>query len=147
MVKLTTEDLDAAEQMLCDRFPKTFVRFQRERRPLKVGMFAELVARLDGAVAPRTLHAVMRRYTSNIGYLHSIRRGRDRVDLDGNIAGTTSAADRQNATERLMQIRLEKEKRAALPRPKMPAPPFAPVKRDGLGALREAARKRREASA
>jgi sRNA-binding protein len=50
-------------ELLCNRFPQTFSR--RDARPLKVGVYADVLAALGDAVQPRDLQSALRAYTSN----------------------------------------------------------------------------------
>ena len=53
----------ATIELLCDRFPQTFNR--NGPRPLKVGVYADVLAALGDAVQPRDLQSALRAYTSN----------------------------------------------------------------------------------
>jgi ProP effector len=70
-------------ELLCERFPQTFNR--GEPRPLKVGIYDDALAALDGAAAPRDLKSALRAYTSNACYLRALSPEACRVGLDGNL--------------------------------------------------------------
>jgi len=89
-------------ELLCDRFPQTFSR--RGPQPLKVGVYADVLAALGDAVQPRGLQSALRAYTSNAGYLRALSAGACRVDLDGNPAGTVTAEDEAVAKARLAEL-------------------------------------------
>jgi ProP effector len=92
---------------------------------------------------PRLLGLAMRLYTSNSGYLRaSMISGADRIDLDGNPAGTVTEKDAANAAQQLAwrAVRKARQKVPATP----PAPPAPTVKRLSLADLREAARLRKQ---
>jgi len=55
--------IGAVIRLLCDRFPRAFSGRGQPRRPLKVGIHADLVATLDGAVRTRELRTALRAYT------------------------------------------------------------------------------------
>ena len=74
--------------LLCDRFPQTFDR--NGPRPLKVGVYGDVLAALGEAVRPRDLQSALRFYTSNRGYLRALLAGACRIDLDGKPAGTVT---------------------------------------------------------
>ena len=73
---------------LSELFPDCFIA-AGEARPLKIGLFQELAARLadDTRVSKTLLRSALRQYTSSWRYLHGLRPGVLRVDLDGNPAG------------------------------------------------------------
>jgi ProP effector len=145
----------AVIELLCGRFPQAFSR--HTPRPLKVGVYADVLAALDG-VQPRDLQPALRAYTSNARYLRALSAGACRIDLDGKPAGTVTPED-----EKLAKARLA-DKKGASPRAQVPpteqAGPEAPAmraaeenqkpsapKRLSLADLRGAGRRRREAAA
>jgi ProP effector len=69
-------------------FPKCFT-LEGEAKPLKIGIFQDLAERLsdDPKVSKTQLRAALRQYTSSWRYLHCIKPGAVRVDLDGNACG------------------------------------------------------------
>nr|WP_321242711.1 RNA chaperone ProQ [uncultured Tolumonas sp.] len=73
---------------LSELFPTCFIA-TGEARPLKIGIFQDLAARLadDPRVSKTVLRSALRQYTSSWRYLHGLRPGMIRVDLDGNPAG------------------------------------------------------------
>ncbi|MBB6055902.1 RNA chaperone ProQ [Tolumonas osonensis] len=73
---------------LSELFPACFIA-TGEARPLKIGIFQDLAARLadDPRVSKTVLRSALRQYTSSWRYLHGLRPGVMRVDLDGNPAG------------------------------------------------------------
>lgn len=73
---------------LSELFPACFIA-AGEARPLKIGIFQDLAARLadDTRVSKTLLRSALRQYTSSWRYLHGLRPGVLRVDLDGNPAG------------------------------------------------------------
>jgi len=144
---------------LCDRFPQTFDR--DGPRPLKVGVYADVLAALGDAVQPRDLQSALRAYTSNARYLRALSAGACRVGLDGKPAGTVTPEDEAVAKKRLAesvnetapQVKVAPaqavpeespiEPAAENPKPPVPSAP----KRLSLADLREAGRRRREAAA
>jgi ProP effector len=83
--------------MLCREFPQCLFLFERQRRPLKVGIRADILARLGDRVEPRQIGAALRFYTSDTEYRRAQRAGAPRIDLDGNQCGTVSEADAASA--------------------------------------------------
>ena len=58
----------ATIELLCDRFPQTFSR--NGRQPLKVGVYADVLAALGDGIQPRDLQSALR-YTSTARYLRA----------------------------------------------------------------------------
>ena len=122
----------AAIALLAERFPHAFIILETRRRPLKVGIFSEVAAAVNGAVKPHELRAAFHAYTDNSGYLRSLRTGAARIDLDGNAAGVVSAAEAARAAERLATKLLRaKANRKAKPATR-PTPPPTPDHPSGL---------------
>ncbi|MGR6861487.1 RNA chaperone ProQ [Aliivibrio salmonicida] len=73
---------------IAERFPKCFI-LEGEAKPLKIGIFQDLAERLsdDPKVSKTQLRAGLRQYTSSWRYLHGVKPGATRVDLDGNPCG------------------------------------------------------------
>lgn len=69
---------------LAETFPLCF-SLKGEAKPLKIGIFQELVGRLenDERVSKTLLRSSLRHYTNSWRYLQSIKEGTQRVDLDG----------------------------------------------------------------
>ena len=70
---------------LAETFPDCFST-EGEARPLKIGIFQDLSTRLESEerVSKTLLRSTLRHYTNSWRYLHSIKEGAYRVDLDGN---------------------------------------------------------------
>ncbi|WEM43859.1 RNA chaperone ProQ [Photobacterium sp. DA100] len=73
---------------IAERFPKCFT-VEGEAKPLKIGIFQDLAERLseDPKVSKTQLRTALRQYTSSWRYLHGVKAGANRVDLDGNECG------------------------------------------------------------
>ncbi|MGF1758717.1 RNA chaperone ProQ [Photobacterium sagamiensis] len=73
---------------IAERFPKCFT-IEGEAKPLKIGIFQDLAARLDEdpKISKTQLRTALRQYTSSWRYLHGVKAGVNRVDLDGNECG------------------------------------------------------------
>ncbi|THD40202.1 RNA chaperone ProQ [Pantoea sp. R102] len=73
---------------LAQRFPHCFSA-EGEARPLKIGIFQDLVERVQGenSLSKTQLRSALRLYTSSWRYLYGIKAGATRVDLDGNACG------------------------------------------------------------
>jgi ProP effector len=156
--------IGAVIKLLCDRFPQAFSARGQPRQPLKVGIHADLIAALGGAVRPRELKSALRAYTSKPSYLRALVAGAPRVALDGSPAGTVTSEDEAAAKARLAELgqpapsdtAKAKASTAVQARPTTssigdtsPAQRSAPAgpKRLSLADLREAGRRRREAAA
>lgn len=89
---------------LSQLFPKCFIA-EGEARPLKIGIFQDLAARLenDPRVSKTLLRSALRQYTSSWRYLHGLRAGAIRVDLDGNDAGELTEEHVQHAKSALKE--------------------------------------------
>ena len=156
--------IGAVIRLLCDRFPQAFSGRGQPRRPLKVGIHADLVTALNGAVRPPALKSALRAYTSKPSYLRALFAGTTRVSLDGSPAGTVTSEDETAARARLAELAnppqartvgantspvTQVESATSAPSPAPPANPSGSPgpKRLSLADLREAARRRREAAA
>jgi ProP effector len=134
-------EIAAAIALLAEAFPKAFSIFEQRRRPLKIGIRGDLLARLGGTLTEIELRQVLRAYTANGAYRRRLLAGAPRIDLDGNPVGTVSA---EEAADALAKIAAKTAKVAAR---KQSAQPEQPKKRDGLAQLRAAAQRRKEAAA
>ena len=74
---------------MIERWPRAFSL--KRRRPLKVGILADIIDDTAGAIIDRDLQAALRYYTGNIGYQRRCREGADRIGLDGKPCGRLSA--------------------------------------------------------
>jgi sRNA-binding protein len=90
--------------VLAAKFPKCFAVPDTRRRPLKVGIDADLLAALGGTIPRTDLFRALAMYCSSHGYLERILNGAWRIDLQGNPAGAVTADDE----------RLAKAKRAGI---------------------------------
>nr|WP_086939443.1 RNA chaperone ProQ [Thaumasiovibrio occultus] len=82
-----TEKLTNSKEVIAyiaERFPNCFT-LEGEAKPLKIGIFQDLAERLsdDPKVSKTQLRAALRQYTSSWRYLHGVKAGAKRVDLDG----------------------------------------------------------------
>jgi ProP effector len=152
-------------ELLCREFPQCFVQFERQRRPLKVGILDDILARLGDRIDRQQLGPALRFYVNNVFYRRAQRAGVPRIDLDGNESGTVSEADAASAAAAVAQhkaTRMARKQQTVAPPVETPpvepvpteevvsAPPPAPepVKRlAGLSELREAAKRRKAAMA
>ncbi|MGX9416091.1 RNA chaperone ProQ [Vibrio sp. RC27] len=123
-----TEKLKNSKEVIAyiaECFPKCFT-LEGEAKPLKIGIFQDLSERLaeDEKVSKTQLRAALRQYTSSWRYLHGVKPGTERVDLDGASCGeieqehvehaqTTLAESKARVQARRKQQQEEKNKEAA----------------------------------
>jgi sRNA-binding protein len=138
---------------LAAKYPETFFVFERRRRPLKVGIRAELMV-----VCPELRRSIGRAlgfYCRNSYYLRAVAAGGVRIGLDGLPAGEVTAseaawAEEQAAAEEKRQ-RARRNATARAPRKAPVSAPRAgsPTSRSlgtSLSGLRAAAQERRARS-
>jgi ProP effector len=153
--------IDAVIRLLCDSFPEAFSCRGQHARPLKVGVYADALAALGGAIPARDLKSALRAYTSRASYLHVLAAGAPRVGIDGEPAGAVTSEEEAVAKARLAEraaggalAEVPAEPRSAAHiAPNTPAqtsaaqvgeaPAPAAPKRLSLADLREAGRRRR----
>ncbi len=132
-----TEKLKNSKEVIAyiaECFPKCFT-LEGEAKPLKIGIFQDLAERLaeDSKVSKTQLRAALRQYTSSWRYLHGVKPGAERVDLDGNSCGaieqehvehaqTALAESKAKVQARRKQQQDEKNKEAAKAKPKAKKP-------------------------
>jgi len=91
---------------LAERFPLCFTA-EGEARPLKIGIFADLVARVQGEenLSKTQLRSALRLYTSSWRYLYGVKVGAERVDLDGNSCGVLEEQHVEHARKQLEEAK------------------------------------------
>lgn len=100
---------------LSEKFPLCFI-LEGEAKPLKVGIFQDLAEALanDERITKTQLRQALRVYTGNWRYLHACKEGVERVDLQGNPAGTLEKEHAEHAAQKLAESKAKvAEKRAA----------------------------------
>ncbi len=110
---------------LAERFPHCFSA-EGEARPLKIGIFQDLVERVGGEMnlSKTQLRSALRLYTSSWRYLYGVKPGATRVDLDGNPCGELEEQHVEHARKQLEEAKpvfrrsaqSSKRKNAKLPR-------------------------------
>jgi ProP effector len=85
--QLTNGPLDIAN--LIAAFPLCFFLNHNQRRPLKIGILADLLPLVS--CDEEELKAVLNKYVRSDGYLLACTEGAPRIDVHGNAAGTVSA--------------------------------------------------------
>jgi len=91
---------------LAERFPLCFSA-EGEARPLKIGIFVDLVARVQGeeSLSKTQLRSALRLYTSSWRYLYGVKVGAQRVDLDGNACGELEEQHVEHARKQLEEAK------------------------------------------
>ncbi|KAB8313515.1 RNA chaperone ProQ [Erwinia endophytica] len=91
---------------LAERFPQCFIA-EGEARPLKIGIFQDLVDRVQGemSLSKTQLRSALRLYTSSWRYLYGIKAGATRVDLDGNACGVLDEQHVEHARKQLEEAK------------------------------------------
>jgi len=160
-VRVSDAAIEAALELLCERFPRAFVRFEGRRRPLKLGIRDDVRAALNGAITDVELHRALRIYCTNAVYRSRLVTGATRVDLNGEAAGVVApehalasmpkpkAAGAAKPQPKSESKPKPKSKPGPEPKPEpkskpiRPPPSMAAVKRMSLADLREAAQRRK----
>lgn len=91
---------------LAERFPLCFSA-EGEARPLKIGIFQDLVERVQGEenLSKTQLRSALRLYTSSWRYLYGVKVGAQRVDLDGNPCGELEQQHVDHARQQLEEAK------------------------------------------
>lgn len=130
-----TEKLKNSKEIvayLVEKFPACFIA-EGEAKPLKIGIFQDLAARLEGddRVSKTMLRSALRQYTSSWRYLHGLKAGQARVDLDGNPGELLTEEHIEHAKQALKESKERvfasrrtntKEKEDKPKQPRRPAP-------------------------
>ncbi|MGS2720149.1 RNA chaperone ProQ [Paraglaciecola aestuariivivens] len=87
---------------LVEQFPTCF-SIKGDAKPLKIGIFQDLAERLESEerVSKTLLRSSLRHYTNSWRYLHAIKKGAKRVDLDGNEVATIEDEHVEHAQKQL----------------------------------------------
>ena len=113
----TRKQIEATIALLCERFPKCFVMFERRRVPLKVGIRGGIIAILGDQIDRQLLNAAMQYYCNNFHYRRSQKPGALRFDLDGNPCGEVSEEHAAGAAKDIAARKMAQKKQEAF-RPK-----------------------------
>ena len=128
-----TEKLKNSKEIvayLVEKFPACFIA-EGEAKPLKIGIVQDLAERLadDARVSKTMLRSALRQYTSSWRYLHGLKAGQARVDLDGNPGELLTEEHIEHAKqalkeskERVFASRRTNTKEEKAKQPRRPAP-------------------------
>jgi ProP effector len=135
-----------AVALLSELFPGCFA----VARPLKIGIAKDIIIKVNGTLKPHELANALQTYTGSAAYLKSLRAGASRVDLDGNTAGTVTAAEAHAAHEdlatRLLKAADRKKRAPAKSAPPPPPPSSSRPKWIRLADLKRALREKERAA-
>jgi sRNA-binding protein len=102
----------ATVTLLADRFPAAFFMFEGRRRPLKIGIAADIYEAVP-EINKEHLQWALARYCMSPGYLRSLTSGAVRVGLAGDAAGTVTDEAAAKAVGMLAQVVTARRKRTA----------------------------------
>jgi sRNA-binding protein len=94
---------------LAARFPECFAVPDTSRRPVKVGIDADILAALSGTIRRTELIRALGMYCSSDGYLERLLTGAWRVDLEGKPAGVVTADDERHAKAKRAGIKAKRD--------------------------------------
>src|SRR6516162_9886622 len=102
----------ATVTLLADRFPAAFFTVEGRRRPLKIGIAADICEAVPD-INKEHLQWALARYCMSPGYLRSLTTGAMRVGLSGDVAGDVTAEAATKALATMVQVVSARRKRAA----------------------------------
>ena len=102
----------ATVTLLAERFPAAFFTFEGQRRPLKIGIAADICEAVP-EINKEHLQWALARYCMSPGYLRSLTSGAARVDLAGDAAGIVTPEAAAKAIGMLAQVVTARRKRTA----------------------------------
>jgi ProP effector len=134
--------------LLAERYPNCFHVYEVRRRPLKVGIDKDIIARAGDTITPDAVSNALSVYVKNKSYLRHMQVGAPRIDLDGQPVGVVSERDALGAdgilrkrlerlAARLQQEEAQRKQEAAAKAPKRIS--LADLKRTALERKRNAA--------
>ncbi|CAB0149975.1 RNA chaperone ProQ [Pseudidiomarina piscicola] len=132
---------------LAEKFPACF-SLEGDAKPLKIGIFEDLAKQLedDEALSKTRLRTALRHYTNSWRYLRAMKKGAERVDLNGEAVSTVDEEQQTHAAEALAQSKAaaaERKKAAAPSAPRANARRAkVPGKAEGAKASHKPARKK-----
>jgi sRNA-binding protein len=91
------DERDARIKYLADKYPKCFFEDPHQRRPLKHNIIEDLEK--ENVLNHEALVQVLDWYKNHFAYRYAIIAGADRIDLDGNKAGTVTPREQAEARE------------------------------------------------
>lgn len=98
---------DALLKQWYQRYPRTF--FKGHTRPLKVGIHHDLAAREPWP--EKLVRRALAGYVNLPRYLKAVREGAERLDLDGEPAGSVDAQAAEHAKRKLERLQSERRER------------------------------------
>ena len=119
----------ATVSLLAERFPSTFFTVEGRRRPLKIGIAADICEAVPD-INKEHLQWALARYCMSPGYLRSLTTGAVRVGLSGDADGEVTAEAATKALAMLAQVVSARRKRDGQGRARRP-PSRSPRPRRG----------------
>jgi len=74
--------------------------FRQPRQPLKIGIHNDIIIR-HPELRPRLIASALKMYTRSLGYLEALKAGAARIDLEGNLVGTVTTVDEEDAKRKI----------------------------------------------
>jgi len=102
----------ATVSLLAERFPSTFFLIEGRRRPLKIGIAADIYEAVPD-INKENLQWALARYCMSPGYLRSLVTGAERVGLAGDAAGPVTEEAATKAAGTLAQVVTARRNRVA----------------------------------
>lgn len=89
---------------LAETFPASF-SLSGDAKPLKIGIFQDIVEQLqeDARVSKTLLRSTLRHYTNSWRYLHAVKEGAFRVNLDGSHDAAIEKEHAEHAQQQLAE--------------------------------------------
>jgi sRNA-binding protein len=110
---------------LAKRWPKAFILYEPQRRPLKIHITDDIVAAWGEMPWTRAeLNTALGIYTGCVGYQARMVLNMPRVDLDGNLCGQVSQDAATHAKGRLVKLRARAARRREAAKQKEVKPPM-----------------------
>jgi ProQ/FINO family len=95
---------------LAKRFPRCFCDFGQPRRPLKIGIFADIIERASDIERHDLINALAD-YCGGGSYHAACVEGAERVDLDGNVTGIVTKGEAAHSARKLRKLKRQQEVR------------------------------------
>lgn len=102
MTNFPSHSIQRTRAFLAKTFPLAFAPKGAPKRPLKIGICSDIVARLEGC-NKYIIFAALRDYCNGPSYLAACNVGAPRIDLDGNPCGFVTIEDTAYASTKLAE--------------------------------------------
>lgn len=105
------EQNEKTRAVLTAAFPKAFLPKGYIKKPLKIGIFQDIV-NLGSEISKKRLRNALRDYTSGPLYLKALKAGTPRINLEGDEDGFVSSAHAIHAEKELAAINAKKARKS-----------------------------------